>query len=497
MNSHPALGLLLSIGLIQFWLMPLIAWVLLRDQRDRAAQLWFAGTACYAGTASLFVFQLLLPAGVILMIGLALVALMLMLMIESLRIDLRGGPTPWRWVVGVPVVNVFVLVAVEHEFGLEVMRATQLALISVIDGVCVALIFAARRRHRSRALVFVMVGFIIVLITNLLRIHGYLTRGDSLNLLAFSTFSNLGFIANFLSVVLYSFGYWGFVIEKSRTALIRETDQRARAQAEEANARAREAYSLELLNEREELIQQLSLMQRAAQAGALSATIAHEINQPLASVRLSVEQAIEFSKAGDHRDEIGSLLQRIASENRRAATIISTLRDIFRGRKSLPENRSLDEVVSSMCSLMDRRARDAGIRIESRPGAPIQVAIGAGELEHVILNLLSNAIDALTKTPSDDARIRVTTSIEGDWAELWVSDNGAGISPQLRSRLFNIFVGSSDSGLGLGLWLSRHIVERNGGTIDLSEPEQSTDPNGLPGASFRVRLALSGQTGPT
>jgi hypothetical protein len=87
-SPHPALSLLLIVGLIQFWLMPAIAWVLLKGQRDTAARFWFAGTACYAGTASLFVLQTLLPKIAYLMVGFVLVTMMLALIAEALRREL-------------------------------------------------------------------------------------------------------------------------------------------------------------------------------------------------------------------------------------------------------------------------------------------------------------------------------------------------------------------------------------------------------------------------
>ena len=83
MNPNPALSLLLLVGLIQFWLMPALAWVLLKGQRDTAARFWFAGTACYALTVSLFVVQTVLPNTAHLVLSFALVTLMLMLMAES------------------------------------------------------------------------------------------------------------------------------------------------------------------------------------------------------------------------------------------------------------------------------------------------------------------------------------------------------------------------------------------------------------------------------
>jgi len=485
LDAQPALSLLLIVGLIQFWLMPAIAWVLLEGQRDTAAKFWFAGTSCYAMTASLFVVQTLLPKGVFTLVGLVLVTLMLALIAESMRRELRSGPTPWRWIVAVVAGNVLLLMAVERTSGPDMMRAVQLGVVSILDIGCCLLLLAVIRIRRSRALLFVLGAFVMVIVTNVLRIHGYLVRGEPPVLLTYTWTSNLAFIANYLSVVIYSFGYWGFVIEKNRLALRAEGAERERAQQAESQAIDRERLSVELARQREELIGQLALMQRAAQAGALSASIAHEINQPLTSVRLSIDEAIELDRTGSNPDRLRTLLERAGQENHRAAVIIRRLRDMFAREQSEPETRSIDEVVRAMCALLQRRATDLNVSFQTRLNAPVQVRIGTGELEHVVLNLVTNALDALAAARTQEPRILVSTTVSDGHAVLSVTDNGPGIDESVRDRLFDLFSGSRRGGLGLGLWLSRHIVERHGGSIEL---QPSAD---VPGAAFRVRLSLA------
>jgi hypothetical protein len=350
--NQPALSLLLIVGLIQFWLMPTIAWILLKGQRDVAARFWFAGTACYAGTASLFVIQTLLPKVAYLMIGFVLVTMMLALIAESLRRELSSTPTPWGWILSVVIGNAVLLVVLQHLVGDHWMRVVQLAIVCALDVGCCYLLLKVIRARRSRALAIVVVGFIAVVITNLLRIHGFIVRGEPPSLLNYTLTSNLGFIANYLAVVVYSFGYWGFVIEKSRAALLAEITERTRAQQSESQAIDRERDTLDVVRQREELIAQLARMQRAAQVGALSASIAHEINQPLTTVRLNIEEAVELQRTGEHPERLALLLNRISAENQRAAGIIRTLRDIFRGYRGEIEDRTVDQVVAATVSLV-------------------------------------------------------------------------------------------------------------------------------------------------
>lgn len=485
---NPALGLLLTVGFIQFWVMPAVAWALLKGQRDTAAKFWFAGTTCYAVTASLFVFHAVLPNLLSVAIGFVLVTLMLAFLCESLRREFQTGPTPWKWIALLVVFNL-VLIAIAYELGGDdVMRCVQLIIISLLDIVCAALLVHVIRLHKSGALMFVLGGVVVVALVNLLRVYKYIETGESPTLLNFSFTSNLGFVVNYLSVVLYSFGYWGFVIEKNRATLVKEVGERARAQAGETEAIDRERLTKELLHQREELISQLARMQRAAQAGALSASIAHEINQPLASLRLNVEEAIELRRTDGDTARLDVLLSRIADENQRATAIIRTLREIFRGEQSAPELRKVDEVVGAMITLLQPRAQELGVEVRTDLAAPFRVRIGAGELEHVVLNLISNALDILSTDVTETPWVAITTSVSDGQVYLSVRDSGPGVSDELRELLFDLFSGSQRGGLGLGLWLSRHIVERNGGTIVL-EPAWTGA-----GACFSVRLVLQEST---
>ncbi len=482
MNNNPALSLLLVVGLIQFWLMPALAWVLLKGQRDVAARFWFGGTACYAVTVSLFVVQTVLPGTAHLILSFALVTLMLMLMSESLRRELQSGPTPWGWIAALPMINAAALVMLHHQVGADVARVVQLGIVSALDVGCCALLAAVIRQKKSRALIFVLVAFMAVIITNLYRMYTFIASGEPALLLNFTLSSNLGFITNYLSVVVYSFGYWGFVIEKSRAALRTEAKQRSRAEEGESLAIERERMTLEVVRQREELISQLVKMQRAAQAGALSASIAHEINQPLASVRLGAEEALMLQKSDPGSDRLALLLQRIAEENSRAAGIIRTLRTIFGSYQARAEARTVDQVILATVDLVKARAKDLKIDLRLQLAAATPVAAGAAELDQVVLNLISNALDSLAAAGPGQRQVLVSSQADPKEVSIQVSDNGPGISPTMRDQLFNLFASSRSEGMGMGLWLSRHIVERHGGSITV---ESDTE---VPGARFTVRL---------
>lgn len=460
--------------------MPTLAWVMLKGQRDMAARFWFGGTACYAMTVSLFVVQTQMPSTVHLILGYALVTLMLALMFESLRRELQSGPTPWGWLTALPVLNAALLFVLEHESSADVARVVQLVIISALDvGGCLLLVVVIRKK-KSRALIFVLVAFMVVVATNLFRITTFFQSGEPPLLLNFTLSSNLGFIANYLSVVVYSFGYWGFVIEKNRLALRTEVQERNRAEEGESLALQRERLTLESVRQREALITQLVKMQRAAQAGALSFTIAHEINQPLASVRLAAEEALMLLERDPNSNRLPILFQRIAQENSRAAHIIRTLRTLFGGYRAEAEKRTVDQVIAATIELLKARINELKITMQLQLDATTPVTMGVGELDQVMLNLISNALDSLAGSNQSERLIRVSSQVEASAVVIQVIDNGPGISQEIQGQIFNLFASSRAEGMGLGLWLSRHIVERHGGTINAESD--------APGAIFTVRL---------
>lgn len=460
--------------------MPTLAWVMLKGQRDIAARFWFGGTACYAMTVSLFVVQTQMPSTVHLILGYALVTLMLALMFESLRRELQSGPTPWGWLTALPVLNAALLFVLEHESSADVARVVQLVIISALDvGGCLLLVVVIRKK-KSRALIFVLVAFMVVVATNLFRITTFFQSGEPPLLLNFTLSSNLGFIANYLSVVVYSFGYWGFVIEKNRLALRTEVQERNRAEEGESLALQRERLTLESVRQREALITQLVKMQRAAQAGALSFTIAHEINQPLASVRLAAEEALMLLERDPNSNRLPILVQRIAQENSRAAHIIRTLRTLFGGYRAEAEKRTVDQVIAATIELLKARINELKITMQLQLDATTPVTMGVGELDQVMLNLISNALDSLAGSNQSERLIRVSSQVEASAVVIQVIDNGPGISQEIQGQIFNLFASSRAEGMGLGLWLSRHIVERHGGTINAESD--------APGAIFTVRL---------
>ena len=165
-----AIFLLYTIGLILYWLMPFIAWLLLKGQRDAPARCWFAGTASYAIAALLFVFQGRDPHWAVVAAMGAFATLMVLLLIESMLLEIRSREIRWRrWVLAAGA-NALLIAFLHETIGAEAARVIQLFIISAIDVVLIVLIARVARKHRSRALLIVVLMVTALVSTNLLRI---------------------------------------------------------------------------------------------------------------------------------------------------------------------------------------------------------------------------------------------------------------------------------------------------------------------------------------
>jgi signal transduction histidine kinase len=220
-------------------------------------------------------------------------------------------------------------------------------------------------------------------------------------------------------------------------------------------------------------------------AGRLAASISHEINNPLASVTnllylIGTSTSLEEAKA--HRDIAAGELARISE------IVTQTLR--FYREQSRPSVVQITDIVDSALLFYRGKLTNAGIAVEKdfRECAPI-VALGR-ELRQVILNLISNSLDALQG--GGTLRIRAANAHERSngsrpGIRLTFADSGCGIQPAIRKMLFEPFVSTKgDTGTGLGLWVSSQIVGKHGGTIQVKSRAQSNDT----GSVFSIFLPL-------
>lgn len=241
-----------------------------------------------------------------------------------------------------------------------------------------------------------------------------------------------------------------------------------------------------LLKEREGLISSLLKVNKTAATGALSASIAHELNQPLGAMNLNIQFLQKrLSEGALTPEQMREVLAALLSDNQRAANIIQSLRSIFSDGKIGVEHVDLNDLIQSVLKIANPDIHSKNIQVRLRLDSRSLVNISRNEIQQVVLNLINNAVQGLSEKPNANKTIQIESRDVTDGVEIVVRDNGLGIDAETQSHLFELLSATNKkAGMGLGLWLCRHIITRHGGRICYQDA-----PDG--GAQFTFFLPLA------
>ncbi|GLS21691.1 histidine kinase [Labrys miyagiensis] len=232
---------------------------------------------------------------------------------------------------------------------------------------------------------------------------------------------------------------------------------------------------------------ELAHVNRRATAGELSASIAHEVNQPLGAILANTEVCEMLIKKPDLDVQlIEEVLGDIKSENYRASEVIVRLQRLMRRAEPQKEDIELNELVKDVLKFVAGQAGAHEIDLgEELSAEPLRVHADPIQLQQVVMNLILNAIDAICEAASSSVRRVVvrTRQMGSDVAEIAVFDTGPGIAADRRMRMFEPFFTTKPQGMGMGLSIARTIIQAHGGAIRA----ESRDGGG---AVFRVQLPL-------
>lgn len=213
---------------------------------------------------------------------------------------------------------------------------------------------------------------------------------------------------------------------------------------------------------------ELAHVTRITTLGELAASIAHEVNQPLAAVTTNGTAGLRWlNRETPNIDEVRSAMERMMSETHRASEVIRRIRAM--SRKTDPQSVPVDlmEVIEESVALVDREVRRNKIVLDHQYDTQAARIMGDRvQLQQVIINLLMNGVQAMSKTESKHRTLHVRLR-RSDAGELCidVKDNGPGISPQCLPKLFNAFYTTKADGMGMGLSICRSIIDAHGGRI--------------------------------
>jgi signal transduction histidine kinase len=222
---------------------------------------------------------------------------------------------------------------------------------------------------------------------------------------------------------------------------------------------------------------------RSAALGTLATSLAHELNQPLAALTSFVHASVRLLDEGDvRRADVKEALRRSTELAEKASQIVRRLRRLAQHAPPQLEALDLASTMQAVLELLSRDARAAGVEVRPSSSADgVRVLGDRIQLEQVLVNLVRNAIEASASREDGPRLVTLESRVVGDRAEVSVSDTGPGIRADVLPRLFEPFVTTKASGSGLGLTISRSIVEAHGGAIRLAQSDAS-------GTSFVVTL---------
>jgi len=236
-----------------------------------------------------------------------------------------------------------------------------------------------------------------------------------------------------------------------------------------------------LLDEQNKLIHNLSVVNKTAATGALAASIAHELNQPLGSSNIN----IQLLKLKIDRNEISpqflnEIVTALQNDNTRASTIIQSLRSIFIEERLEFYSTNIQSIVDDVLVIITPELKKFNIQLELPKAEPYFVKCVPSQIKQVFINLLNNSIESLSKSNHEFKLIKLSITKSDSHIGVDFYDNGPGVPEESQEELFELLSSSKKSGMGLGLWLSKHILTRHAGTLIFE--------NGSEGAHFKMTI---------
>ncbi len=217
---------------------------------------------------------------------------------------------------------------------------------------------------------------------------------------------------------------------------------------------------------------ELARVGRYTAMGELVASIAHEINQPLSAVITNSEAALRWiSPESFNRDEVVAALQRVNRDASMASSVISRIRSFLRANEIHREPVDVSLMLDELLQMLRMTLADAGVRVTVVPAqSTLFVMADQVQLQQVLLNLIVNAIDAMCEQSEGDRSVSIAAApLSSGGVRFTVQDSGPGVEQGSEGKLFEAFFSTKQKGLGMGLAISRGIVENHGGRLWLEQ----------------------------
>jgi two-component system sensor kinase FixL len=262
-----------------------------------------------------------------------------------------------------------------------------------------------------------------------------------------------------------------------------ETPQGSLVLASILDISARKAAEEEAQRRRDEI----DLLSRVSLLGEMTASIAHEVNQPLSGIISNASAGQRFIDRGDtDLEQLREILVDIVADGRRAHDVIRNIRNTIKKGDAIRERLQMNEVISKVVQLIQPEAAAHSCEVHTFLGEDVPPVQGDPvQIQQVLVNLIGNAFDAMNDTPFENRKVEVSAKRNGnEMIVVSVRDHGIGIREEFRSQLFDQFFTTKEEGLGMGLAIVRSIVEAHAGRIEADNAEGG-------GARFSFTLPTS------
>jgi C4-dicarboxylate-specific signal transduction histidine kinase len=221
------------------------------------------------------------------------------------------------------------------------------------------------------------------------------------------------------------------------------------------------------LRETESKFRDLVREDRVLRIGQLTASLSHELNQPLTAILSTAQAGIRFIDSNNADPQLlREILQNIVEDDKRTAAILSSIRGMMKLEKREMEKTNLNDLIQEMVIIFNTEAVAQKLKLEMKlTDEPVFVKADPIQIQQVIHNLMSNALQAMGKVISDNKKITITEIKAGDEVVVSVRDYGQGIDERITPKIFIPFVTTKKEGLGIGLAISRSIIDDHRGRI--------------------------------
>ncbi len=239
-----------------------------------------------------------------------------------------------------------------------------------------------------------------------------------------------------------------------------------------------------LINEKEQLLQKLINSNRMIGVSALASSLSHELSQPLTSIALQTEAVKRGLINSPENTKSISSLDNIGSQINRLSVLVKNMRQLFKSQNNQLASVDLVGITDELIEILNFNIQSPKITLTKNYQSNPTIEADAIQIQQVLINLLNNSIESISEANLPNQEIIISIWKDDENAMISIQDTGIGIRSELLPIIFDLYKSSKASGLGIGLWLSKTIIDKHKGTI-----AASNNPDG--GANFIITIPLA------